>query len=511
VRARTKISITGITDAALVEKIREKLPLEDGQPFNYAVYELAKEPLKNVVEDAGYAHVKFTPQIIADRATSTAIVSLAYDTGPKCTFGPIELTGVEGTLREAVEARIAFTPGQTYSSAAIAKTQRALYGLNRFSTVAVQPQKDGGQPVVAMKIALSESAKREIKLGGGLGLDPAAYEVRARAGYTITDWPFPLDTTSIDLRPAYALLRDGSGFEPRIKALAKLERKDIFWTYSTGAIEGGYDYIAYEAYTSYGPRLRLGVTSPLGTERVQLRVGWGIQQSDFHNFHPLIDEGLQMQIGLDETERVAAYTQSLIVDLRDDLIEPRFGAYAEVRVAEGTKYAGSNYDYVQVVPELRGYVPIGWTTLAARVRTGAIFGELAPTERFFSGGSSSQRGFAERKLAPSAIGEYDGSLRSIPYGGGALMETGLELRVPITKIKDMPFGAVGFLDGGDVTESVDELDPKNLHWAAGLGLRLMTIIGPVRLDVAYRLNRKGGMNPDPDSSFAFHLGVGEAF
>ena len=92
------------------------------------------------------------------------------------------------------------------------------------------------------------------------------------------------------------------------------------------------------------------------------------------------------------------------------------------------------------------------------MRTGAVFGDLAPTERFFSGGSVSQRGFSERKLAPSAIGEYDGSLRSIPYGGGALMETGLELRVPITTVKEMPLGAVGFVDGGDVTETVDELE-----------------------------------------------------
>lgn len=511
VRATTKIAITGIDDPALVQKIREALPLEEGKPFEYEPYDLAKDALKAVVEDAGYAHVTLTPQIIADRATNTAIVSLAYETGPRCTFGPVEVTGVEGRLREAVEARLAVQPGQPYSTAAILKTQRALYGLNRFSSVTVQPQKDRGQAVVAVKVALAESAKHELRLGGGFGLDPTAYEVRARAGYTITAWPFTMDTTSIDLRPAYALLRDGSGFEPRIRALAKLEREDIFWTYSTGEIEGGYDYLAYEAYTSYGPRLRLGASTPLGSERLQLRVGWGIQQAAFRNFHPLVDDALQMQLGIDHEERVAAYTQALVVDLRDNLIEPRLGAYAEVRVAEGTKFAGSNYDYLQVVPELRGYVPLGPTTLAARVRTGGIFGELAPTERFFSGGSTSQRGFGERKLAPSAIGEYDGSLRSIPYGGGALVETGLELRVPITTVREMPLGSVVFLDGGDVTETVGELDVTNLHWAAGLGLRLNTIIGPVRVDVAYRLNRKGGMNPDPDSSFAFHLAVGEAF
>jgi outer membrane translocation and assembly module TamA len=160
------------------------------------------------------------------------------------------------------------------------------------------------------------------------------------------------------------------------------------------------------------------------------------------------------------------------------------------------------------VPEVRGYVPLGPVVLAARARTGGIFGDIPPTERFFSGGSSSQRGFSDRKLAPSAIG-MDGT--SIPYGGGGLVDTSLEARIPLTTIKKMPLGAVTFLDGGDVTEKYTDLDYANLHWAAGLGLRLKTVIGPARLDFAWRLNRTGGMNPDPNSNWAFHLGIGEAF
>jgi outer membrane translocation and assembly module TamA len=51
----------------------------------------------------------------------------------------------------------------------------------------------------------------------------------------------------------------------------------------------------------------------------------------------------------------------------------------------------------------------------------------------------------------------------------------------------------------------------NLHWAAGLGLRLFTIVGAVRADVGYRLNRTGYGEPDPGSHFAFHLSIGEAY
>lgn len=517
VRARTRVVILGLPDdpELPVSKVREVLPIEDNEPFDYEIYDESKDAVKGVVEDAGYAHVKLESTVIADRANNTAVIQYAFEPGPKSTFGSVEIAGVNGRLRKAVERRLQFQPGQQYSSAAILSSQRALYGLGRFSTVRIQPEKDG-EPVVDVKVDVAESARHEIKLGGGFGIDPASYEVRGRAGYSVAGWPYTMDTVTLDLRPAYALLRDGSDYEPRIRALARLERQDLFWTYAKGEIEGGYNYVAYEAYTSYGPRARLGFSTPVVTDKVQLRVGWGIQRHDFRNFHPLIDETLQMQIGIDHTERVAAYQQSLSVDLRDNPIDTKLGAYAELRVAEGTKYAGSAYDYVQVVPELRGFVPLGprrlpVPVLAARVRTGAVFGELAPTERFFAGGASSQRGFSERKLAPSAIGIIDDDLRSVPYGGGALIEAGLEARIPITTVKEMPLGGVIFLDGGDVTEKFSDLDPTNLHWAVGTGLRLNTIVGPVRFDVGYRLNRKGGMNPDPESKFAFHLSLGEAF
>jgi outer membrane translocation and assembly module TamA len=464
----------------------------------------------HVVEDAGYAHARLDTTVYADRANHTAIVQLDYTLGPKCKFGDVEITGVDGRLAEAVRDRLQFQPGQTYSTGAVTATTRALYGLNRFSTVQVQPvEEDGANPTVRMKVAVSESARREVKLGGGLGMDPTAYEVRGRAGYSIAGFPTDMDTLTLDFRPAYAYLRDGSGYQPRIRALARLERQDILWTYSKGDVEAAYNYLAVEAYTSYGPRTGLGFSTPLGTQKLQLRVGWGLERLDFRDISPLIDESLQMQLGLDETQLVGRYEQSISFDLRDHPIEPRLGAYAEVRVSEGTKFAGGAFEYFQVVPDLRGYVPLGRVVVAGRVRTGGIFGDVPATERFFSGGGSHHRGFGERKLSPFVMGEVDGETRYVPYGGAGMMETGLEARIPLTTWKNMGIGTVVFLDGGDVTETVEDLDPMNLHWAIGTGLRLHTLVGPVRADLGYRLNRLE--DASPGSRFAFHLSLGEAF
>ncbi len=512
VRATTKVEILGLPESEpdLVQKVRDTLPLADGAPFLYEKYDLAKDALKSVVEDAGYAHAKLESQVIADRANHSAIVQLYYTPGPKCTFGPVEIVGVDGALREAVEDRLQFRPGQQYSAAAIANTQRALYGLNRFSTVRVQPEKAGESTVIAMKVDVAESARHELKVGGGFGIDPASYEVRGRVGYTIIGWPFPLDIVSVDLRPAYAYLRTG-GYEPRIRAIAKLERQDLLWTYSKGLIEGGYNYLAVEAYTSYGPRARLGFETPVFTNKLKLRLGWGIELLQFRHIHPAIDETLKMELGLDRPQRVGGYEQALVLDLRDNPIEPRLGAYGELRIVEGTKFAGGNFQFIQLVPELRGYVPLGPVVLAARARHGRFIGDTPVTERFFSGGSVNQRGFSERKLAPYATAEIDGKTQSVGYGGTVMVETGVEARIPITTIKKMPLGGVLFLDGADVTNTSAELNLANLHWAAGVGLRLTTIVGPVRLDFGYRLNRTGGMEPDPSSKFAFHVSLGEAF
>ncbi len=509
VRAATRVVIRGLPPDVPMERVRKKLPLKDGGPFSYEKYELAKEPLIGVVEDAGYAHAKLDATIYADRAAHEAVVALDYSPGPKSTFGTVTINGVSGELADAVRNRLQFVEGQQYSTGLVTQSQRNLYALGRFSTVQIT-HPENTDPNIPITVSVTQSPRHTVELGGGFGIDPVAYEVRGRAGYSIVGWPFPLDTVTLEARPAYAILRDGDTYEPRMRALARLERQDLFWTYAKGDVEGGYNYLSQLAYTSYGPRARLGFSSPLLDKRrtLNVQVGWGIERLEFRNISEAIDPTLQMELGLDRPERIGAYSQAITLDLRDHPIEPKLGMYAEVRAAEGTKYAGGAFEYLQLVPEVRGYVPVGPVVLASRLRVGAIRGEVPVTERFFAGGASSQRGFGERMLAPFVV-DADG--KDIPYGGAALLETGLEARMHVTTWRKMPISTVVFLDGGDVAEGARDIDPMNLHWAVGTGLRLHTIVGPIRADLGRRITRTGPLEPEPGSKLAFHLSVGEAF
>lgn len=512
-RATTRVVIRGLPkDPELPEsKVREQLPLEDGKPFDYDKYDKAKESLLAVVEDAGYAHASMDAKVVVDRPNHQAIVTLTYEAGPKCHFGHIDIAGAPDDLVDAVRARLQIKEGQQFSTAAIASSSRAIYGMKRFSTVRILPDKTDGD-TVDVKISLAESAPHEVSLGGGFGFDPLTYEVRGRAGYSVTGWPWPLTNFDVDLRPAYAFLRDGSGYEPRVRAMAKLTRIDLFAPFITGEVEGGYNYLVVEAYTSYGPRARLGLLTPLGIDELKLRVGWQLENLDFRRISPLVDPMTEHALGLDQTERVGEFQQAIALDLRDNPVEPHLGTYAEVRVNEGSKYALGNQDFVQVSPELRAYAPFGDDfVLAARARAGNFYGDVPVSERYFAGGATSQRGFSERRLAPTLFGYNGSTFTSIPIGGGGIVDSSVELRTQLGHVKGMGVGGVAFLDGGDVQEHLSDIDLGNLHWAAGGGLRLYTIVGAVRFDVGYRLNRTGPMEPEPNSHYAFHLSIGEAY
>jgi len=511
-RATTRVELTGLPDDVPADKARALVHLADGAPFDYDAFDDAKQPLLELVENAGYARARLDAGVTADRANALATARFAFDAGPRCTFGAVEIHGVDGALADAVRARIAFHAGDRYSREAISATQRAIGGMARFSTVRVAPDRDGDATTIVVKIDVAEGSRHELRFGVGFGLDPLNLTLRATVPqYTVVGWPTPLSTTSVDVKPGVVALRDQCGYDLihcdyqfRGRVLGSVTRQDVLGRANLDAdVQGGLDYLVIEAYTIGGGRLRTGISSPLGTPRVQAKLGY---QLGFYSFSDIkVDAATVAQLGIDRVERLGALTQSLVVDLRDRPIEPRYGVYAEVRVAEGTRYVGGAYDYVQLTPEVRGFVPLAIVVLALRFRYGAITGDVPPTERFYGGGASSHRGFDERRLSPVANNS------TIPIGGAGLIETGAELRAQYGKIGPLRLGETIFLDGGDVTASPGQLDVTNLHWAIGAGLRVLTPIGPVRLDVGYRLNRYGETDPQPNDRWHVFLGVGEAF
>jgi translocation and assembly module TamA len=511
-----KVEIAGLPNDPNVDRdeIRAIIKLEDGKPFDYDAFDLAKTDLAAVLGRWGYAKAKFTASVAADQVTDEATIRLEYTPGPRCTFGKVTLLGVDGKLATSARDRLAIEEGALYSTNDLADSRAALYDMNRFSMVRIEPDLAGDGTVVPVKIEVTLSTTHELRLGGGVGMNPTSYEVRARAGYSITGFPGQLDTMHFELRPALVRLRDSGQWEPRVEALTSIEHMDLFRPFMTGVAEVGVQYLTVEAYTTDGPHVQLGVKTPLWGRHLQVAAFWHLEQLEFRNLSPAVSPTLARTLGIDGSGynyRLGYYEQSVIADWRNNPVEATRGVYGDLRLHEGTIAAGGAYTYLRVMPELRGYYPLGPVVFASRARAGAIFGTIPATERFFSGGANSMRGFGERRLSPFVDTVLNGQIVHVPYGGGALLELSEEVRFPIGTLIGLKIGGVAFIDGGDDTETLSELDPTHLHWAAGPGLRVHTIIGAIRLDVAYRLDRYQPGNPQPGDRIAFHLSIGEAF
>ncbi len=503
-RSTLAVEIQGLPPEIPLPRARALVAGGDGSPFDYDAYDVAKQPMVALVENAGYPHVQVDAAVLADKTRGVATARFAIEPGVQAAFGPISIVGTDGQLAEAIFGRLAFRTGELYSATALVASQHAIYELGRFSTVRIEPDRTAGA-IVPVRISVALANRHEIKLGGGAGYDPINLELRGRIGGSYINAAHPLWTFSADLRPAITVEHDLANRQEKVRALLTAYRLDMFRPRIRGELELAADYLTVEAYTSKGPRFRAGVSAPLGATWLQLRAGWLIEYLLFTNV--LVLEPEAAALGLDDPQRRGAYELSLAADKRDNSLEPHRGVFAQVRATYGTPAAGGALTYLQLTPELRGYFPLPRKiVLAGRARLGAIYGDVPVTERYFAGGANSHRGFAERHLAPGATSK-DGQ---VLVGGAGSIEAGLELRIPIGNL-GVPFGTELFLDGGDVTDRPSGLDPWNLHWAAGVGLWLKVFGLKVRGDVGYRLDRTGAGEPQAGENVAYHLGVGDTY
>lgn len=509
-RATVRVEVSGLPPEVPLAKARTLIGIADGAPFDYEAYDDAKLALHHAVEDAGYAHVDLVASVIADKARSRAVLRYAVNPGPRCTFGEVTIEGAEGMLADAVRDRLEFAPGEPYSESATETTQAALYASGLFTSVRVDADRDSAATVIEVKIVVARGDLNELRLGIGGGADPLTYFIRGKVQYTRLAFLTPLTTLTGDLRPEYAFATDTCGFglscaEFRGRALVRLTQQDLVLTNLKGDVELGYDYLTLEAYTRTGPRSALALTWPLVQRKLQVRVGWQYTYSAFTHVYIDPSTAASLGFGIGTPNAVAAYTGAVVLDLRDKPIEPTRGVYAELRGAKGTPWAGGSFDYLEVAPEVRGFWTLRGTTVAARARAGRITGDVPVIERFFAGGTSSQRGFSPRRLSPRD------PVTGLVIGGAALVETSLELRHALGSPRGFDLGAVLFLDGADVTDKVDEMDLGHLHWAVGAGIRWISPIGPIGVTLAYRLNRTGPGEPEAGSRWNPLLAVGEAF
>lgn len=136
--------------------------------------------------------------------------------------------------------------------------------------------------------------------------------------------------------------------------------------------------------------------------------------------------------------------------------------------------------------------------LAGRLSLGTIAGaslaDIPSSHRFYAGGGGSVRGYAFRTVSPTVFGDVT--------GGRTLIEGSAEARIRITDT----IGIVPFVDVGSAFANNLPNFKEFVAVGAGVGLRYLTPIGPIRFDLATPVNKRNG-----DKLLAFYISIGQAF
>ncbi|MBS3819900.1 BamA/TamA family outer membrane protein, partial [bacterium] len=164
------------------------------------------------------------------------------------------------------------------------------------------------------------------------------------------------------------------------------------------------------------------------------------------------------------------------------------------------EFLGSDLTYIRLFGQYSHYQPLfsnlTWAS-NLQVGIGNAFDQLMiPSKRFYAGGGNSIRGFQRDQVGP-----YNPFLER-PEGGEGLFITNQELRFPLYKW----FSGVVFFDAGNVYRYLEDFKPWELRTGAGMGLRVNTPVGLLRLDYGINLSPE-----EREPRAVWFFSIGQAF
>jgi outer membrane protein insertion porin family len=201
--------------------------------------------------------------------------------------------------------------------------------------------------------------------------------------------------------------------------------------------------------------------------------------------------------------RLSKLGVSLAYDTRDNFYNPRTGYIASGTTEYANGFLGGDKDFLKETMSTNFYFPffeVVVLELSAQVGLAdALSGSknVPIYERYYVGGTNSIRGYRERRIGPKDSNNGD------PVGGEGLLLGNAELTCPI--YEKIVKGAV-FYDIGNVWQRCNDIGFKDLKSGTGVGIRVKTPIGPIRLDYGFPLSDVPGENKKPRLHFTLTQG-----
>ncbi len=201
---------------------------------------------------------------------------------------------------------------------------------------------------------------------------------------------------------------------------------------------------------------------------------------------------------------ISSIELGLTFDHRDNVFNPTRGVLLTGNFDIAGGAFGGDKDFFQFQTRASRYFPL-WrgSVLELRTRLGLAdaYGDsddIPIYERFFAGGAYSIRGYEERMVGPIDPSSKD------PLGGNSLLVGNIEYTYPVFDF----LRVACFYDVGNVWRKLSDVGSGGFKSGVGLGLRIKTPIGPIRLDYGIPLNKQSGEDEKKSGRIHFSMGGG---
>jgi translocation and assembly module TamA len=414
-----------------------------------------------------------------DHESRTLVVTYSFNPGPSARFGQVIVEGEERVLPRYIMGKVPWSENQPFRASQMHRLRATLMQTGLFTMVDISHPESipvtSGNNELPVTISVVERVPRTVKAGVG-------YETDTGFG-TALEWEHR------------NILGSGEQLRTRLRLA---EKKQM--------LEGEFQVPEFpdpsQSLTIQG---NIGQETTEALEKKEIAAGamiirrldrfWSVGLGSSFRYSEVT------QLGKTETYGLLSTPGELTWDKRDHVLNPARGWRIQLRAEPFMDTLEWNTTFFKLSGSLSAFLPIlaeDRLVLAGRGALGSITGEsnmnLPPDQRFYAGGGGSVRGYAYQSIGP----EVDGKV----VGGKSMVEVGTELRLRL----ENNIGLVAFLDGGQVFSETELRFQDDFLWGAGLGLRYYLDFGPIRLDLAFPLNRR-----DKDSAFQVYVSIGQAY
>ncbi len=494
------IAVTG--KLVLPEKdVKFKISMKTGKPFSTRALRTDVVSLRQYYYQYGYMNVLVDVERSLNIATGRIDITYNIDAKEPVYVGKIEVRGNVKTKDIVVRRELRIYPGERFNGDKIRRSKERIYNLGFFEDVSFDTEPTSTPDIQNLIVNVKESKTGEFSFGGGyssVDLLIGFVEVTQR-NFDITNFPtFTGGGQSLTIKAEIGLVRNNFNVgwtDPWIFGYPYSFGFDVYRMShnKTGDIGWAYDEVRT------GGDLRLGKEF---TDYFKGGLTYRLEQVQIENFIDNASRDLRDEEG---TNWISSLLLELTYDTRDNVFNPTKGYILSGSIEDAGGIFFGDKDFIRGTAAATYYHTFFEKfVLEVRGRGGLAnaYGdsnEVPIYERFYAGGANTIRGYKERRVGPRDPGSNE------PIGGEAILLGNVELTFPI--YEKLLKGAI-FYDVGNVWRRAEDfIVGGNYKAGAGVGLRVKTPLGPVRVDYGYPLVR----NIDEERAGEFYFSMSRGF